>query len=172
MTVKKLTTFAGKKTVNVVIETPKGCRNKYAYQPETGYYKLTKVVPAGTSFPFDFGYIPGTMAEDGDPLDVLVIVETECFPGCLMECRIIGILEALQQQKGEKEERNDRIVAVAEESIDHSGLVHIKEINKNLLNEVISFFEYYNKMRDKRFKFIGVKGPDKALKLIKQHMTK
>lgn len=168
---KKLEAITGKRSINVVIETPKGCRNKFSHQPETGYYKLSKVLPAGTSFPFDFGFIPGTQAEDGDALDVLVMVETDCFPGCLIECRVIGILEALQQEKGKKEERNDRIVAVALESIDHSGLAHIRELNKNLLNEVLSFFEYYNKMRNKRFRFIGVKGPDKAMKLIKKHIT-
>ncbi|MFN8285933.1 MAG: inorganic diphosphatase [Chitinophagales bacterium] len=169
---EQLKTFAGKGIVNVVIETPKGSRNKYTYEPENGFYKLTKVVPAGTAFPFDFGFIPGTKAEDGDPLDAIVIVETECFPGCYMECRPIGILEAEQKEKGEKKLRNDRVIVVPLESIDHSEIKDIEDMNQNLLNEVIQFFEYYNQMRGKKFKLLRTRGAEGAIKTIKKNMVK
>ncbi len=76
--------------INVIIETPKGFRNKYAYDEEFGLIALTKTLPAGSSFPFDFGFIPQTKGGDGDPLDVLVIMEEPAFAGCLVNCRILG----------------------------------------------------------------------------------
>ncbi len=164
-----LKTFSKRKYLNVVIETPQASRNKYAYQPETGLYLLSKVLPAGTSFPFDFGFVPGTKAGDGDPLDVLVIVETECFPGCLLECRPIGIIKAEQKEKNKKKERNDRVVAVAVESIDHSGLKHIKDVNSNLMNELVHFFKYYNSMRGKKFELLGLGGPKEAFRVIQKN---
>jgi inorganic pyrophosphatase len=165
-------TFSKGDMVNVVIETPKFSRNKYAYQPDSGLYELTKVLPTGTGFPYDFGFISGTKAPDGDPLDALVIVETECFPGCFMQCRVIGVLKAEQKEVGQKKERNDRIIVVPVESIDHSQLKHIDQLNKHLMDELIHFFVYYNKMRDKKFSLLGVKGPKEALKIIRAHQVK
>jgi inorganic pyrophosphatase len=79
--------------VRVIIETPKGCRNKYKYDPEFGAFKLSKVLPEGMVFPYDFGFIPGTKADDGDPIDVLLLMDQPAFPGCVIESRLIGVLE-------------------------------------------------------------------------------
>jgi len=79
--------------IQVVIETPKGSRNKYAFDPEQKTFQLTKVLPAGMAFPYDFGFVPSTKAEDGDPTDVLVLMDEPAFPGCLLTCRVIGIIE-------------------------------------------------------------------------------
>src|SRR5436305_10642632 len=84
--------------VQVVIETPRGSRNKYKYDEERHLFRLNNVLPAGSSFPYDFGYIPGTKADDGDPLDVLVLMDQPAFTGCLIEARIIGVLEAEQTE--------------------------------------------------------------------------
>src|SRR5438046_10317631 len=96
--------------LNVVIDTPKGCRNKYAFDLELNAYKLKSVLPHGTVFPFDFGSIPGTVADDGDPLDALVLMDEPAFCGCLIESRLIGVIEAEQSEDG-KTERNDRLLA-------------------------------------------------------------
>ena len=106
-----------RKTIQVVIETPKGSRNKYAFDPEQKVFELKKVLPAGMAFPYDFGFIHSTTAEDGDPVDVLVLMDEPAFPGCLLKCRLIGIIEGEQGEKKEKE-RNDRVAAV--ESGNHS----------------------------------------------------
>src|SRR3979490_2074974 len=98
-------------TIQVVIETPKGCRNKYAFDPEQKVFELKKVLPVGMAFPYDFGFIPSTKAEDGDPVDVLVLMDEPAFPGVLLKCRVVGIIEGEQGKKKNKE-RNDRIVAV------------------------------------------------------------
>lgn len=165
-------TFSKKHLINTVVETPKASRNKYERDPGTGLFKLSRVLPAGTSFPFDFGFIPYTKAGDGDPVDVMIVVETECFPGSFIECRVIGVIKAVQKEKDKKPERNDRIIAVAVESIDHSELRHIKEMNKHLMDELCHFFKYYNKMRDREFIVEGVGGPKEALSLIKRHQVK
>src|ERR1041384_5805069 len=97
--------------LNVVIDTPKGCRNKYAFDFDINAYKLKTVLPHGAVFLFDFGSIPGTVAQDGDPLDVLVLMDEPVFIGCLIETRLLGVIEA-EQTYGSKIERNDRLIAV------------------------------------------------------------
>ncbi len=89
-------------TVTAVIETPKGNAEKYNYDPKTKFFKLKKILPTGMVFPYDFGFIPGTEGEDGDPLDIIVISEFESFPGCMVECRIIGAIIAEQTGKKRK----------------------------------------------------------------------
>src|SRR5579864_1938581 len=94
----------------VVVETPKGSRNKYAYDPQEHVFELKKVLPAGMAFPYDFGFVPSTQGGDGDPLDVLVLMDEPAFPGCKLTTRVIGVIEG-EQGDGERE-RNDRVVAV------------------------------------------------------------
>src|SRR5882724_761988 len=83
-------------SIDVVIETPKGSAQKYDYDPSTHFFKLKKILPSGMMFPYDFGFIPGTRGEDGDPLDIIVISEFQSFPGCKMKCRVIGGIKAEQ----------------------------------------------------------------------------
>ena len=80
--------------LNVIIETPCGSRNKYSYDEERKLITLSGVLPAGAVFPFDFGFVPQTLGQDGDPLDVLVLMDEPVFPGCLVPCRLIGVIEA------------------------------------------------------------------------------
>ena len=91
----KVPTPLKKHIIEVVIETPKGSRNKFKYDPTTRRLKLSKVLPEGMVFPYDFGFVPATKGPDGDPIDVLVLLDEPTFPGCLVECRLIGILEAM-----------------------------------------------------------------------------
>ena len=80
---------------NVIIETPKDSRNKFSYEPESRMFKLGKQLPAGAGFPYDFGFIPATRAEDGDPIDVVVLLDTATFPGCLVRVRLVGVIDAV-----------------------------------------------------------------------------
>ena len=86
--------------IQVIIETPKGSRNKFAFDPEQEVFALAKVLPAGMVFPYDFGFIPSTKAEDGDPTDVLVLMDEPAFPGVLVKCRVIGVIEGEQGKIG------------------------------------------------------------------------
>src|SRR3954469_10958899 len=118
MRLDRLPPFAGKKSVlRVVVETPKGSRNKYAYDPELKVMTLKKTLPEGMVFPFDFGFVPCTKGEDGDPVDILLLMDAPACPGCVVECRLIGLIEAEQIEDGSKE-RNNRLVAVATSSLE------------------------------------------------------
>jgi len=157
--------------LNVVIDTPKGSRNKYAYDFKINAYKLKAVLPHGSVFPFDFGSIPGTIASDGDPLDVLVLMDEPAFIGCLIEARLLGVIEAVQTKDGESE-RNDRLIAVAAESHTNAGLKSLKKLDSTLLGEIEHFFVSYNEARGKKFKPIGRKGPSTATRLIEKQTKK
>ena len=154
--------------VNVVIETPRGCQNKFDYDPKLDMFRLKKTLPMGTTFPFDFGFVPNTIAQDGDPLDVFVIMDQHAFPGCLVECRLIGVLEAIQKEKNNKKERNDRLVAVTDCSILYGDIVNVKELNKNMVKEIENFFIDYNKHEGKKFTPVKWASPEAAVKIIKK----
>src|SRR6202162_1908990 len=149
-----------------IIETPKGCRNKFDYDPDSGLFMLGGLLPEGMMFPFDFGFIPSTLGEDGDPLDIMVLMDAPAHVGCLIEVRIIGIITAEQTEDG-KTESNDRLLGVAVHSYDHEDLKSIKEVSKTALAQVEEFFVSYNKQRGKKFKITGTGGPRKAIKFLK-----
>ena len=154
--------------VNVIIETPRDCQNKFDYDPKLELFRLKKTLPMGTAFPFDFGFIPNTLAEDGDPLDAFVIMDQHAFPGCLVECRLLGVLEAEQKEKNKKKERNDRIVTVADCSVLYHDITHVKDLNKSMINEIEHFFIDYNKHEGKKFTPIKWSAPDVAAGIIKK----
>ena len=117
-------------------------------------------------FPFDFGFIPSTLGEDGDPLDILVLLDAPAHVGCLIEVRIIGIIQAEQTEDG-KTKSNDRLLGVAIHSYDHEDLESIDDVSKTLLDQVEEFFISYNKQRGKKFKVTGIGGPKKALEFLR-----
>ena len=155
----------------MVIETPKGCRNKYAFDFDLKNYKLKTVLPNGAVFPFDFGAIPGTRGEDGDPLDVLVLMDEPAFTGCLVESRLLGVIEAEQTKDG-KTERNDRLIAVAKKSHTHGSIKSLSNVEPKLIEEIEHFFVSYNEARGKKFRPLARKGPAAAQRLIKQSRRK
>ncbi len=142
--------------IEVIIETPRGCRNKFKFDERTETFSLGSVLPAGSAFPYDFGFVPGTKAADGDPLDVLLLMDESAFPGCRVMARLIGVLEA-EQSEGKKTVRNDRIVAVANDAHDYSDLKTIDDINPHLLTELERFFIAYNETRGKQFRLLGTR---------------
>ncbi len=156
-----------KQNVRVVIETPKGSRNKYAFDPEQRVFMLKKVLPEGMVFPHDFGFIPSTEAEDGDPLDVLILMDQPAFPGCVVQARVIGMIEGEQKEDG-KTQRNDRLLAVAESSHTHSDVRSVSDLNRSLLKEVEEFFVNYHTNDGTKFKVLGCKGPDAAFRQMKK----
>jgi inorganic pyrophosphatase len=169
---RKLKPFDRKsRNLNVVIDTPKGSRNKYAFDFKIDGYKLKTVLPHGTVFPFDFGSIPGTVADDGDPLDVLVLMDEPVFIGCLVEARLLGVIEA-EQTEGDKTQRNDRLIAVAAESHTNGALKSLQKLDSKLLGEIEHFFVSYNAARGKKFKPTGRRGPAVAKRLIKKETKK
>jgi len=153
--------------LNVVIDTPKGCRSKFAFDLKRKAYVLRSVLPHGTVFPFDFGSIPGTVADDGDPVDALVLMDEPAFCGCLVESRLIGVIEAEQSEDG-KTERNDRLIAVAAKSQTHAEVKSLSDVSPALLKGIEHFFISYNQARGKKFRPIGRRGPKRAAQLLKK----
>ncbi len=151
----------------VVIETPKGSRNKFDYDPRVEAFTLGGLLPEGLSFPFDFGFVPSTVADDGDPIDVMVLMDEPAHVGCVLTIRLIGVIEAQQTEKGKTTE-NDRLIGVAVHSYSHENVQSIAEVNKSLIDQVEEFFISYNKSRGKKFKVTGVHGPSKAVKRLQQ----
>jgi inorganic pyrophosphatase len=154
----------------VVIETPKGSPNKLAFEPRHGTFVLKGVLPAGAVFPFDFGFVPSTRTEDGDPLDILVLMDAPVFPGCVVPSRLIGAIEAEQTEDGQAE-RNDRLLAVAANSPAHRSIHEVGDLSQDLIAQIEHFFVSYNTAKGKRFEVKGRSGKRRALALVKDAMT-
>lgn len=157
--------------LNVVIETPKGSRNKFSYDEETGFFTLSKLLPVGMAFPFSFGFIPSTRGGDGDPLDVLVVFDELLFPGCVVPARLIGGLKAQQSEEG-KMKRNDRLFAVPVLPQEYGSPRSIRDLDKQLLSEIQEFFATYQRIMGKKFKVLGVLGAREAEKLVRHSLVK
>jgi inorganic pyrophosphatase len=157
--------------LNVVIESPRGCRNKYTFDEERGIFYLSGILPPGFSFPFDFGFIPATLGGDGAPLDVLVLMDEPAFTGCLVPSRLIGVIEAGQTEKG-KTMRNDRLIAVAANSHTHTDIRSLNDLNKTLVEQIEHFFVSYNEAKGKKFEPLGRFGSRKAMQLVKDGISK
>jgi inorganic pyrophosphatase len=155
--------------LRVVIETPKGSRNKFAFNTKEHTFELKKVLPAGMAFPYDFGFVPSTIAEDGDPIDVLALMDEPAFPGCVLMCRPIGVIEGEQQDKKSKQ-RNDRIIAVEKDAHSWADIKTIDDLGKEFCQELEEFFVNYHRLSREQFKVIGVKGPKRARKLVNAGM--
>jgi inorganic pyrophosphatase len=151
--------------LNVVVDTPKGSRNKYKLDEKLGVWRLSKVLPQGMSFPYDFGYIPGTRGEDGDPVDVLLLMDQPAFAGCVVPSRLIGVLEA-KQTEGGKTVRNDRFVAVVETPYNPPEYRTLEDVNKQRLDEIEHFFIAYNHAEGREFKPLARRGADHAAKML------
>jgi inorganic pyrophosphatase len=160
-----------KGTCRAIIETPKGCRNKFDYDPESNLFMLGGLLPEGMMFPFDFGFVPSTLGDDGDPLDILVLMDAPAHVGCLIEVRLVGVISAEQIEEG-SEESNDRLLGVAIHSYDHEDIATIDDVSKTLLSQLEEFFVSYNKQRGKKFRITGTGGPKKAIRFLKDGMKK
>lgn len=148
---------------NVVIETPKGSRSKFNYVHASSIIKLGKQLPAGAVFPYDFGFLPSTRAPDGDPIDVLLLMETPTFPGCLVRARLIGVIDAEQSSKQGRMVRNPRLVAVGTKAIEYKGVKKLSDLPPPLIEDIEHFFIAYNERAGKKFKVLGHGGRKRAI---------
>ena len=154
-------------TITVVIETPRGSRNKLKYDFDQRAYKLSKVLPEGMMFPYDFGFVPATKAEDGDPVDVLVLTDEPLFPGCLVDTTLVGVIELKQRENG-KSNRNGRLIAVAQASPSYSDIKRLDDLNPTVLKQIEAFFVNYQKVRDIKVTILGRSGPREAFELLQR----
>ena len=153
--------------VTVMIETPRHSVGKYVYDEEWRCFRLKKILPLGMTFPYDFGMIENTKAEDGDPIDAMVITESNTYPGVHLDCRVIGALLATQKDGGRRTVRNDRYFLIPEDSIVFAHIDDINDYSKKHNEQLESFFINYNKVENKKFdtiKFIDALHAKKLLK--------
>jgi inorganic pyrophosphatase len=162
---KSIDTHTG--LVQVIIETPRSSRNKFAYDTDQRIFALKKVLPAGMDFPYDFGFLPRTLADDGDPLDVLLLMDEPAFPGIAVQARLIGVIKG-EQIDGKKRIRNDRIVAVADATHLYADVRKLKDLPRRFVNELEEFFVNYHGLEGKEYKLLGCGDARSARKLIEK----
>ena len=127
--------------MNLVVEIPAGCRNKYEYNPEAGLMALNRILHSSLRYPFDYGFVPNTLAEDGAPLDAMVIVEEPTFAGCLIRARPIGILDMVDSGA-----QDGKLLCVPEAALRHQSIRSIRQIASSQLEEVAEFFRTYKSL--------------------------
>ncbi|MGI4828650.1 MAG: inorganic diphosphatase [Janthinobacterium lividum] len=165
------TAEAGEELLQVVIETPRGSRNKYSYDEDDHIFRLKAALPAGMVFPYDFGFVPQCLGGDDDPMDVLVLMDEPAFPGCVLLARLVGVMESEQTEQGETQ-RNDRLIAVAETAHLYSNIRTIDDIPKQALTEIEEFFANYHKLQGRSSRRLAWSGADVARKLIEDGLEK
>ena len=153
-------------TIHVVIETSRGARTKLNYDPDVGTFVAKKILPQGMSFPFDFGFIPSTTGGDGDPLDVLLLIDEPVPPGTVVPSRLIGVIEATQTERDGSSLENHRLIAVATISQLFADVKHFDDLPDAVMNQIEHFFISYNEQAGKQFEPTGRKGPRRARTLV------
>jgi inorganic pyrophosphatase len=153
---------------NVVVETPRGSAAKLKFDGKLKCFTLSKSLLLGLTYPYDWGFIPSTRGPDGDPLDAMVIHDVATYPGLVLRCTIIGVLEAVQKEKGGKKTRNDRFIAVPVESHRDKETNNVDQLPSEVKNELQKFFKATDELERKTIEFLGWKGPRKAASLIEK----
>ncbi|MFN8579585.1 MAG: inorganic diphosphatase [Gemmatimonadaceae bacterium] len=153
--------------VTAIIEIPRGSRNKYELDKKSGLLKLDRVLYSAVHYPSDYGFIPRTLHEDGDPLDILVRINEPTFPGCQVSARPIGVLKML-----DRGEPDDKILAVPSRDPFHEEYFDIADIPEHLLKEIEHFFLIYKDLEGKRMQIKGWEKSDVAMRVIQESMTR
>ena len=153
--------------VTAVVEIPSGSRNKYELDKATGLMKLDRVLYSAVHYPGDYGLIPRTLHEDGDPLDVLVLVKEQTFPGCLIDVRPLGVL-----RMSDRGEPDDKILAVALRDPYYEEFFDIADIPQHILKEVEYFFSTYKDLEGKRVQIKGWEKSDAAMRVINESIDR
>ena len=154
--------------VLVVIETSKGSRNKFGYHEKTGTFRLKHVLPEGSAFPYDFGFVPSTKGGDGDPLDVLVFLDEPAPLGSVVSVRLIGVIEARQRETLGEWVENNRLLGTAMPAQATAHVRTLEDLRPHLLDEIEAFFIQYNEVRGTAFEVLRRGGSDRARQLVEQ----
>jgi inorganic pyrophosphatase len=152
--------------INVIIETSRGARTKLAYDPDAGTFVAKKILPQGMSFPFDFGFIPSTTGGDGDPLDVLLLIDEPVPAGTLVPARLIGVIEATQTERDGSSMENHRLIAVATISELFADVKRFDDLPDAVMSQIEHFFISYNEQAGKHFEPTDRSGARRARTLV------
>jgi inorganic pyrophosphatase len=149
--------------VTVMIEIPKGSRNKYEYDKNRGVIKFDRMLFSAVHYPTDYGFIPGTLAQDGDPLDALVLVWEPTFPGCIIDARPVGVFK-MTDEKGVDE----KVLCVPLYDPQWNHITKLRDIPPHLLKEIEHFFKIYKDLEDKPVEVQGWESKEEAIRIIKK----
>jgi inorganic pyrophosphatase len=147
--------------IEVVVEIPSGSRNKYEYDHERGRFVLDRVLYSSVHYPADYGFLEGTMAEDGDPLDVLVLIAEPTFPGCVVRARPVGVLD-MADDKG----HDHKVLAVAHDDPRWQAVDRLEHLQPHLLLEIETFFRTYKHLEGRLTEVTGWLGVEEAWEII------
>lgn len=150
-------------TIDVVVEIPKGSRNKYEYDYEKKMIRYDRMIFSSMHYPSDYGFVPETLAEDGDALDALVLVSEPTFPGCLIEVRPIGLFR-MRDEKGP----DAKLLCVPTSDPIWNSFTDLSQVNEHLKNEIEHFFQVYKDLEKKKVGIEGWDSREQALKIIKE----
>jgi inorganic pyrophosphatase len=153
--------------VTAIIEIPQGSRNKYELDKESGILKLDRVLYSAMHYPGEYGFIPRTLADDGDPLDILVRMHEQTFPGCMIEARPVGVLRLL-----DRGEPDDKVLAVPSHDPSHEEYFDIADLPQHYLKEVEHFFLVYKDLEGKRMQILGWEKSDAAIRVIEESIER
>ncbi|QJB35998.1 inorganic diphosphatase [Chitinophaga oryzae] len=149
--------------VNAIIEIPKGCRAKYELDKESGLLKLDRVLYSSVYYPANYGFIPQSYCDDHDPLDILVLSQVECVPMCIIEAKVIGVMQMVDGG-----EADDKIIAVAANDMSVNHINDISELPPHFIDEMRHFFEEYKRLEKKSVIVEEFQNKEKAEKIIIQ----
>ncbi len=161
MTIKKKSSHS--QALTVIVEIPKGCRNKYEFDEEKKRIVFDRMLFSSVHYPSDYGYIPETLALDGDPLDALVLVWEPTFPGCVIESKPVGLFK-MWDEKGE----DDKVLCVPMRDPLWNHIENLSQIPPHLLKEIEHFFTIYKDLEMKKVKVDGWRDLDEALRVIEE----
>lgn len=167
MHLHEIPAFGERGTIHVVVESPRGSTVKLKYDRHLGALTLSRALPAGLTYPYDWGFVPGTHASDGDPIDALVLSDVGTAPGVVIACRPLGVLEVEQNRRqGSGRERNDRIIAAPEGVARVDSVRDVFALSGRTRDELAEFFVHAVAFEEKALTVLGWGGPDSAFALI------
>jgi len=149
--------------INVLIEIPGGCKNKYEFDKDLNAFILDRVLFSSVKYPYDYGFVPNTLADDGDPLDGMVLMDEPTFAGCVIAARPIGMLEMIDGG-----DRDEKILCVPAEDPRYKQITSIKNISEHRLEEIAEFFRSYKNLEKKETQILGWKDVDQVMPLVQE----
>ncbi|MGB3401889.1 MAG: inorganic diphosphatase [Microcoleaceae cyanobacterium] len=149
--------------INVLIEIPAGSKNKYEFDKDLEAFALDRVLYSSVQYPYDYGFIPNTLADDGDPLDGMVLMDQPTFPGCVIAARPIGMLEMIDGG-----DRDEKILCVPDKDPRFTEVKSLKDVSPHRLEEIAEFFRSYKNLEKKVTEILGWKDVDQVKPLIEE----
>ncbi|MBT9312699.1 inorganic diphosphatase [Leptothoe kymatousa] len=149
--------------INVLIEIPGGSKNKYEFDKDLNAFALDRVLFSSVQYPYDYGFVPNTLADDGDPLDGMVLMDEPTFPGCVIAARPIGMLEMIDGG-----DRDEKILCVPAEDPRYVNVKSLDDIASHRLDEIAEFFKTYKNLEKKVTEILGWKGVETVQPLVEQ----